>query len=443
MRKQRGGLKLKNSSKKGFKAVYDMINSSSGSLNLLTYKSLKGFMIFLNVSDSDSEYLTLNGTQFTKPVTSFILKFAVITPTNDDTLPNYKGVEKSSESKDSYFEEAKLQQGIWKQSITGGRPEICPPVANFSLFDNNNSKSLLQFLQSKTTGSTKEVFDYLFNCVNTTSTSEIGVIVMPKVENSETFGDFLYAPNGTNFYGISLNTEYKNDAYAYVTAQIARLFIDIGVIHFDLHSGNALVYLSSTNSIKSLLIDFGRASNIMSTTDDDYLTSAEKQQLKDKKNDFFNSLFSIQPDAPDKEKAKFILSVLDYIADTDFSKNQQLFQFSDKDRYQMDWYRNYPRRSFVPVKAFEILKASISSEGSKILPTTIKRCENQGYLIDFSKGVSAFVVPFPTAAEPLCNEEMEEMGMCTIMGGRKHKKTKRTKKNKKTRKHKKSRKHRK
>ena len=40
MRKQRGGLKLKNSSKKGFKAVYDMINSSSGSLNLLTYKKL-------------------------------------------------------------------------------------------------------------------------------------------------------------------------------------------------------------------------------------------------------------------------------------------------------------------------------------------------------------------------------------------------------------------
>jgi hypothetical protein len=96
MGKQRGGLKLKNSSKKGFKAVYDMINSPSGSLKLLTYKSLKGFMIFLTVSDSDSEYLTLNGTQFTKPVTSFILKFAVITPINDDTLPNYKGVEKSS-----------------------------------------------------------------------------------------------------------------------------------------------------------------------------------------------------------------------------------------------------------------------------------------------------------------------------------------------------------
>ena len=243
MSKQFGGLKLKNSSKTGFKAIYDMINSSSSTVNLLTYKSLKGFMFILNVSEDDSEYLTLNGTQFTKPVTSFILKFAVITPRNDQSLDTYKGRDKSSESKDSYFEEAQLQQQIWKSSIIGGRPEVCPPVANFSLFDNKNSKDLMTFFQSKTTGDTKDVFDYLFTQTNKLPTNEIGVIVMPNVEKSATFGDFIDQPNGTNFYGLSLNTEYKNMAYAYVTAQIARLFIAIGVIHFDLHSGNALIYL--------------------------------------------------------------------------------------------------------------------------------------------------------------------------------------------------------
>ena len=39
-----------------------MINSRSGTVNLLTYKSLKGFMFVLNVTEDDSEYLTLNGT---------------------------------------------------------------------------------------------------------------------------------------------------------------------------------------------------------------------------------------------------------------------------------------------------------------------------------------------------------------------------------------------
>ena len=82
-------------------------------------------------------------------------------------------------------------------------------------------------------------------------------------------------------------------AYAYVTAQIARLFINIGVIHFDLHSGNALIYLSPDNTIKSLIIDFGRASNIMTDTDDDYLNVSEKLTMREKKEEFFNRLFKL------------------------------------------------------------------------------------------------------------------------------------------------------
>jgi hypothetical protein len=439
MKNQHGGLKLKNPSKQGFTPVYDMINSPSGNLNLLTYKSLKGFMISLDVNSEDTEYLTLSGSQFTKPVTSFILKFAVITPDNDETLPSYKTIDKSSESKESYFDEAKLQQRIWKTSIFGGRPEICPPVANFSLFDNNNSKNLLQFLQSKTSGDTKEIFDYLFNCVNNDSSNGIGVIIMPKVEMSTTFGDFIYKPNGTNFYRITINTEYKNDAYAYVTAQIARLFINIGVIHFDLHSGNALIYLTSDNKIKSLLIDFGRASDIMIDKDDDYLTISEKQEMRKMKGDFFDTLFSIESDAPDKTKANFIISVLDYIADVDYDKNQQLFQFSDPNRYQMDWYKNYPKRSFVPVKAFDILKESVVTEGTKMMPNTIKQYERQGFLINFDKDISSFIVPFPISSQlapvPSSNQVCDkETGMCTIMGGKKYKRTRKIKKTKKTRK---------
>jgi hypothetical protein len=418
-----------------------MINSSSGTVNLLTYKSLKGFMFILNVSAGDSEYLTLYGTQFTKPVTSFILKFAVITPRNDESLDVYKGRDKSSESKDSYFEEAKLQQQIWKSSIIGGRPEVCPPVANFSLFDNKNSKDLMTFFQSKTTGDTKDVFDYLFTQTNKLPTNEIGVIVMPNVEKSATFGDFIDEPSGTNFYGLSLNTEYKNMAYAYVTAQIARLFIDIGVIHFDLHSGNALIYLTRDNTIKSLIIDFGRASNIMTDTDDDYLNVSEKQKMREKKEEFFNRLFDLNEDTPDREKGKFILAILDYIADLDLRKNQALFNFSDAQRYQMDWYRNYPRRSYVPVMAFNILKATTTSEGTKMLPTTIKQYERQGFLVNFNIGMPEFIVPFPGTSVPStsvwdsssqdCEQVDESTGMCTIMGGRKNKKSKKQRKSKK------------
>ena len=105
MKIQNGGLKLINPRKIGFEAVFDMINSNSGRLNLFTYNSLKGFMITLDVNENDSEYLSLEGIKFTKPVTSFILKFAIITHKNNKPLPIYKQHKKSSESEESYFEE--------------------------------------------------------------------------------------------------------------------------------------------------------------------------------------------------------------------------------------------------------------------------------------------------------------------------------------------------
>jgi len=59
MNLQIGGLKLKDKNKKGFLPVFDMINKPTCVLELLTYKSLKGFMISLNISAEETEYLGL------------------------------------------------------------------------------------------------------------------------------------------------------------------------------------------------------------------------------------------------------------------------------------------------------------------------------------------------------------------------------------------------
>jgi hypothetical protein len=445
MKIQFGGLKLKNPDKSGFDAVYDMIEK--GKLQLFTYKSLKGFMMTLDVSEDNSEYFTLNKSKFTKPVTSFILKFAIITPNNDETLPKYNEIKKASESKDSFYEEAKLQQHIWKSSITGGRPEICPPVANFSLFDNNNSNSLLQFLQDTTKndkkGDTKKIFDYLFDYIDKNKSSGIGIIVMPKVEMSTTFDDFI--DNQEFFYKIKIDSKLKELAQSYVAAQISRLFIDIGVIHFDLHMGNALIYLTPEKEIRCLLIDFGRASNIMNNLNDDYLDVNEKDTLKGIKEEFFNSLFDIG-DNNEKQKKEFILEVLNNIAFIDHEKNQEMFNYSNKDRYQMDWYNDFPKETNVPVNTFNILKNITYVEGlqgTKITPDTIKSYERQGFLINFNRDASTFFVPFSPLIETSDNEkcpdgEYKKDGACIIMGG-KRKKTYRThKKQRKTRRTKKN-----
>jgi hypothetical protein len=57
------------------------------------------------------------------PVTSYILKFSIIKNNSDspDSLIEYAGTPKISETPQSFFEEAKLQEYIWESSVLGGR----------------------------------------------------------------------------------------------------------------------------------------------------------------------------------------------------------------------------------------------------------------------------------------------------------------------------------
>lgn len=440
MRNQKGGLKLKDPTKQGFKAIYDMINSPSGVLKLLTFSSLKGFIITLDVSPDDSEYLKLTGSKFTEPETSFLLKFAVITPRNNENLGVYKTIDKASESQDSFFEEAKLQQKIWKKSIQGGRPAICPPVANFSLFDNINSKNILQYLinlpVSKANADVKDIFNFLFKIINYPGNADcgIGVIVMPKVENSDTFGKFRDTAVGQDFKGITLTDTVKNEGYSCVSAQVVRLFVDIGVIHFDLHSGNALMY-NEGGQIKCLLIDFGRVSDITNGKDDEYLTALEKNNLIVQKNAFYDAIFLPQTRAANvaiasttpSRNTQLILDVMNLLKAKDHEKNQMMFSYSDPDTYQMNWYENYPTTA--AERAFNILFSSISSEG-RMLGTTIKSYEKIGSLVNFEQPIAQFEVDTTSLRlpPPPCTGPS-----CVISGGRKRK-TKRQLRNRRTRK---------
>jgi len=458
MYKQKGGLKKKYPEKKGFKPVFDMINSPSANITLLTYKSLKGFMIRLDVSKEDSEYFTLSGSKFTKPVTSFILKFAVIAKENDTRLPIYKGIKKSSESKNSFFDEAKLQQDIWIKSILGGRPQICPSLANFSLFDNDNSILLLDFLKRKNVNvKAIDVFNYLLDCLKIVPKGQpkygIGILVMPNIENSMQLGEFLNLPNPSNFNGKIVSDEDNLDAFSNIISQIIRLFL-IGVIHFDLHSGNALIYLSPDQTIKTFIIDFGRVSNILNGIEDEYLTTDEKSELQKKIEENFDELVSISSSADDNTKYDFVTTILDEITALDKEKNQALFSFDDPDAYQMSWYedvKNDPDMREIIIKAFDILKRDFTTEGTRLLPNTIKEYIRNGYLPNLDLGVDSFVNTFSalqsssssSASSSARSDDCdEESGMCTISGG-KNRKTKRSKpktrrnRNRKTRKQKK------
>lgn len=386
---QKGGLKLINPEKTGFKPVFDMINSPNAQLKLLTYKSRKGFIISLTVDENDSEYLGLVNKKFTKKITNYILKVTVITPDENTMLPPYHNILKLSESRESYFNEAKHQQNIWIKSIIGAREELCPSIANFSLIDNYDSKLLMNHLIRANASDldSKQVFKYLFNVVNDYSNNysgELGIIVMANVENSITLGDFLDLNNGEYLDGLQINDSERNNAIISVLAKIERLFIDIGVIHFDLHADNALIYVTPTNEIKSVIIDFGRASNILDDTTDHLLTRDEKAELIIMRNYAYDKLFNNK--LPIYEKGIVLNEALNKISETDYNVNHRLFVMPTG-RYQIDWHTD-----LIKDRAHLSQLAKQTYESIRVINENINYSTIKGYIR--TKKIINFDVPY-------------------------------------------------
>ena len=308
---QTGGLYLKNIDKRGFKPILDMIVHPESTIKVLTYSSLKGFMISLNVDKQQSEYNYLSETpprNFTKPVTDFLLKLAIITkkernigrinfPSSSSSSSSIKtrniyngfgismlldsdededsnGILKYSETIDSFIEEAKIQQKIWYTSLSNNKDQICPSIANFSMFTNKNSRRLLNLLKYKTKDEVlKHILNWIINILENNETdTEIGIITMPLIQKSSTFDTYL------NLYenGEIPKNEFLMSIESFLI-QTLRLWIDHRIYHADLHMNNSLIYKNDDGEIKCVLIDFGKIVDfnrfISKYKDEDGLTS--------------------------------------------------------------------------------------------------------------------------------------------------------------------------
>ena len=264
MTTQFGGLKLELSDNKldnvGFKPIFDMLNHEHSTLKLLTASSLKGFIFILDVPEKVSRYYDLNSDKmdFTQKVTSFIIKCAIVTPTNNEvSLGYYEKTEKMSETPSSFYEEAKIQQFIWRESIIGGRSEICPSVANFSLFKNEQSIPLLELCLKKThkNPQSSKVFDFLLEKINKNNNFGLGMITMKNYNHSKPLFEYAFSNN-------PLPDNELNQILSCVIIKVIRLFL-LNYIHLDLHSNNVLVtFDKSKNKYDCVIIDFGRASRL-------------------------------------------------------------------------------------------------------------------------------------------------------------------------------------
>jgi hypothetical protein len=379
VRKQKGGAKLIHPEKTGFSATFDMLKIEGSSLEILTYTSLYGFMFELIVDPSKTEYYTLDATGRLKtPITEFILKLVVTTQSNTVTLPEYNGVKKASETPGNFLNEAKTQQSIWLNSISGGRPEICPAVANLSLFDNAQSHNLIYWLffiigknGINRPNEVTDVLHYLLRIL-TKPPCGIGVILMPKIMNSTTFTNFTRS-------SPSPREDEILEAISNILAQVVRLFIVNGIIHTDLHKSNVLVY-PSAQKMKSEIIDFGRVIHV-----DDM-----PPNVKTDKDNIIDNLFAITQ-AIDKQT--FIKNVMDYIQSLIETK------IASPKNAQMSWLINFAKENQqVYLQSFDILKeyyiVSVDKP-TRMMQTTISSYTSRGNFYDLNRTLSEFYVSLP------------------------------------------------
>jgi hypothetical protein len=264
---------------------------------------------------------------------------------------------------------------------------------------------------------TASVFEFLLDN-STIKDRGIGVLTMPAITQSTTINRFLNLRDNSLFYGTVITHEIKSRAISSVFAQIARLFIDIGVVHLDLHPGNVMIYLDSDKTIlepddkiKTLLIDFGRASNIMNETKDVFEIKDKKDALN-VKNIYYYRFGEMNLSNSAYEKRKYMENVLDTIANVDFSINQ--LHYRDGSRYQMMWYEQYRKYYLYEnnvirdeyknlfVNAFDMLKNMMGANIDKpgIAPTTIKTYQRNGSFVNFNAPIEKFIVEYPGLVTP-------------------------------------------
>jgi len=337
-KKRKGGAKSRFPRKLGFQAVYDMIIAPNSQLSVLTTSSLKGFMVKLDVNTDVNTDISAYTTEKKEPITSYVLKFVIITE-RVVNLVAYDGNRKQSEVRDDFIAEAKLQQLIWYSSIEGDRPELCPSVANLTICDNNGGKLLLNKLLALTKNDAEltRLFTYLQTSMSTNR--GLGILTMPNINNATTLNSLIKEmKNETNIRLQEIINDFILESKKHLAAQVIMLFLELGIFNFDLHGGNTLIYKDANNKLQTRLIDFGRASDIL-TNNDDYLTEVNKVPIRRHLTAFYNQLEAIlnSNSNTENEKRKFVDNILKYLISIDTDNNTRIY---GKQTSQISWIQS-------------------------------------------------------------------------------------------------------
>jgi hypothetical protein len=273
-----------------FEPVISLLESRTTTLDFLTADSLNGFMLTISCTQNTNEckYENLSGEIYSH----LIAKLVVLVPyRNVDLKPPFRDpktsklIIKRTLTDESFIEEARKQQEMNLSCNYNKFTEYLPGVAAFALFDNNRSKDMLALLGRKGRGNTyvEKTVDYLLDRIKENMNFQLGILVMPMIENSVTF--YRYKKkinqdiNSANTPKEKKEKEEERDTiYSYLISNTVRLLIKEKVIHMDAHHENFLV--KTTDPLSVTTIDFGRVSDLIDKKDDTYFYASTQNTVK-------------------------------------------------------------------------------------------------------------------------------------------------------------------
>jgi hypothetical protein len=353
--------------------VYNMLNTNQ--LNYIDNNSKYGVIFSLNLSPADDITNPFLDLETNEKVHSFIIKLAVIKEHNEDYVPidedeldeivsldEYKVTEGREERTKYYsnlgslFYEANVQQYVWAKSFSEGNDPLCPPVVDIILISSENinkvsgNEMINKFYDEyviKPSNENKGVYSF-----------KLGLIIMPMVANATTLLEWVNKQNkvigekSTQEENEEENEDEEEDelidkctpekieVYSTVISQILRLFLNIGVIHFDLHADNILVYNVGTQQnpiYKTKIIDFAISSIITNSSDDAYLTHSDKYRSVNYRKNRLIELPKSLSKTCNNNKITFVTYVLEVLIIKNIDVYEKIFVGNDP-QLQWDFY---------------------------------------------------------------------------------------------------------
>ena len=394
---KKGGAILVDSSLKGCAAIVTMLQERTSTIRLLTINSAKGFIFTFDVPSNSlfRNFRFLGGGL----IESFIIKLTVIDAMGNSRLPICENKQKRTESAQTFYDEAKIQNQIWIDSAVGSRNIFTPSVANFSLFHKEQAyKFLGNMMKPPFDHETIRVIEYLQKLFKpgVSWSCDLGLILMPNIVNSIGLSKYLSQP------GADVHA-----AYCKSIANAINLFLFKKVFHFDLHGENAMIQTTAAGDINSFIIDFGRAMDISKDAmpGSSYLqTDDELNQVREISRELANNFIASKL-SDDAVKANVILETMKSLKAIDNHQHTKIYPNYNRFRYQMGWMNpvieepDFPAQQKLLLciynKVADDYYIDLTTSTPPLQKSTIAGYIRENKLIDFTQGIDTFYCTDP------------------------------------------------